>query len=175
MQIERIRDADLPALAALYQQLQPTESSVASMQEVLPRLGEESNHIILGAKVNGKLVGTVLAVVCQMLYGQCKRFMVVEDVVVDEQYRRKGIGSSLMRALEKHAVHTQCRYIMLITDLDRSEAQCFYEALAYESSGHVAFKKKLHTEAGLSPQRNTADDCLDVSTSFHGTTPTTGP
>jgi ribosomal protein S18 acetylase RimI-like enzyme len=147
MQIERIQQADLPALAVLYQQLQPTEYSVAAMQAVLPTLGEESNHIVLGAKVDGKLVGTVLAVVCQMLYGQCKRFMVVEDVVVDEQYRRQGVGSTLMRALEKRAVDTQCRYIMLITDLDRPASQRFYEALGYESTGNVAFKKKLHKAA----------------------------
>ena len=148
MQIERIREADLPALAALYEQLQPAEHSVQAMRKVLPTVGKDSNHILLGAKLDGKLVGSVLAVVCQMLFGQCKSFMVVEDVVVAEQYRRTGVGSALMGELEEYAIQTQCRYIILITDTDRKEAQCFYKSLGYESASYVAFKKKLCSEAG---------------------------
>ena len=146
MQIARIQEADLPALDALYQQMQPTGFSIESMREALPTVGEDSNHIVLGAKVDGKLVGTVLAVVCQMLYGHCKRFMVVEDVVVDGQHRRMGVGAALMRELETHAIRTECRYIMLTTDSDRLGAQRFYGALGYQSSGYVAFKKKLHAD-----------------------------
>jgi ribosomal protein S18 acetylase RimI-like enzyme len=69
--------------------------------------------------------------------------MIIEDVVVDSEHRRDGVGTALMLEMEKLAVQRDCSYIMLITDEDRTGAQNFYKSLGYKSDSYKAFKKRL--------------------------------
>ncbi|MFC1736115.1 GNAT family N-acetyltransferase [Candidatus Hydrogenedentota bacterium] len=143
MEITNIAEEDLAELAELYQQLQANKPSVEKMRETLLRVGEDSNHVMLGARIDGQLVGTLLGVACQMLFGQCKSFMVVEDVVVSNDYRRRGVGRALMREIEERAAQLNCSYVMLITDHDRLGAHGFYESLGYKTDAYKAFKKSI--------------------------------
>ena len=143
MEIALITEEDLPALASLYQQLVPNESSLEKMQEALHVIWRNPDQAIFGAKIEGRLVGTILGVACRMLFGQCKSFMIVEDFVVDSDHRRQGVGTALMRAIECFAAKRNCSYIMLITDTDREEAHRFYASLGYESDHYMAFKKRI--------------------------------
>ncbi len=143
MEIAALREDDLAELAQLYQQLLPNDISLARMSEVFKRNRNNDNHLILAAKLEGKLVGTLLAVVCEMLFGQCKSFMVIEDVIVDEGQRRKRIGKALMQFAEEYARSRNCAYIMLITDADRLGSQKFYRSQGYATDEYRAFKKSL--------------------------------
>ena len=143
LEISRLQIDDLKDLALLYQQLIANDISLEKMREAYARNSENPNHIVFVAKLNGDLIGTALAVVCQMYFGQCRSFMVVEDVVVDVKYRGKGIGTALMHEIENHARSCNCAYIMLITDTDRVDSQQFYRSLGYKSSEYCAFKKHL--------------------------------
>ena len=53
------------------------------MRATFRRLKDRPDYVFLGAKTDGRLVGSVLGIVCEELYGQCVPFMVVEDVIVD--------------------------------------------------------------------------------------------
>ncbi len=143
MDISPITENELPELANLYQQLIPNEISIPKMKYVLNRHKENPNHVVLGAKIEGKLVGSLLAIMCEMLFGRCKSFMVVEDVVVDELYRKKGIGAALMQHIEGYAREKNCSYIMLITDTDRVGSQKFYKSLEFKTEEYCAFKKQI--------------------------------
>jgi len=143
MKISRVSEDDLPQLAQLYQQLIPNEVSIPNMKMVLECNLNNPNHVVLVAKINEKVVGTLLAVICNMLFSKCKSFMVVEDVVVDEAYRKNGVGRELMSYIEETARNGDCSYIMLITDNDRHEANEFYKSLGYSSHEYRAFKKHL--------------------------------
>jgi GNAT superfamily N-acetyltransferase len=141
--IENIKKEDLADLAMLYQQLQANEPSITKMGETLLRVTDDPNHVILGARIDGKLVGTLLGVACWMLFGQSNSFMIVEDVVVSSDYRRCGVGKALMREIEKRAKQLNCSYIMLITDADRPEAHKFYLSQGYKTEEYKAFKKSI--------------------------------
>ena len=143
MDISPIESVDLPALADLYQQLIPNKISISKMKLVLEKNKNNSNHLVLGAKIDGKLVGTLLSSIGEMLFGQCKSFMVIEDVVVDRAHRRKRIGNALMRYVEDFSKQNNCSYIMLITDRERIGPQQFYKSLGYDTDGYCAFKKKI--------------------------------
>ena len=143
MEITSITESDLPALANLYQQLIPNEVSVSKMKIIFNKHKSNPNHIVLAAKMNGKLVGSILAIICEMLFGQCKSFMVIEDVIVDKTQRRSGIGFALMQYIEYYARKNNCSYIMLITDANRIGSQEFYKALGYKTDEYRAFKKQL--------------------------------
>jgi ribosomal protein S18 acetylase RimI-like enzyme len=143
MNISEIEKEDLADLAILYQQLIPNEYSIPIMETVFSRNIDNPNHLIIGAKVNGDLVGTLLASTSEMLFGKCKSFMVIEDVVVDSTNRKKGIGNALMSYAEKYAKKQDCSYIMLITDRDRKGSQDFYKSPGYKTDTYCAFKKHI--------------------------------
>lgn len=143
IEVSEIKDDDLEALADLYQQLVPNQSSIEKMREVLLSNRDNPNHVVLVAKQDGRVIGSLFASCCEMLFGECKSFMVIEDVVVDENHRRKRIGQELMYVIEDYALRNNCSYIMLITDTDRKGSQYFYSSLGYKTDEYCAFKKQL--------------------------------
>jgi GNAT superfamily N-acetyltransferase len=143
MEVIALTEQELPALSRLYRQFRGEESSPVDMRKTLRRLKKNRYYTLLGVKEEGRLVGSAMGVLCQELYGRCRPFMVVEDVIVDRAYRRRGIGTELMRAIEQEATRNHCSYIMLVTDADRRQALGFYEHLGYHPDRYRACKKYL--------------------------------
>ena len=143
MKVRRLKADDLEALAGLYKHFWQEESSLEKMQETFKKLEGNPNYILLCAEQQGNLAGSAMGIICDELYGECKPFMVVEDVVVDKDHRRCGIGTSLMRELEKYAAECKCSYIIFVTESERKEAHLFYESLGYKTDAYKGFKKKL--------------------------------
>lgn len=143
MDIRRLEEDDLEDLASLYKQFWGEESSPVKMQETFQRLKRDPNYIFLVAEQRGQLVGSVMGIICEELYGQCRPFMIIEDVVVDRKNRRKGIATLLMRELEARAAGIDCSYIIFVTESTRSEARKFYESLGYDAESYHGFKKRL--------------------------------
>jgi ribosomal protein S18 acetylase RimI-like enzyme len=111
------------------------------MKSTFSRIKENPSYILLAARHDQKLVGFAMGVICEELYGECKPFMVVEDVIVDKHHRQKGAGALLMRALEKSAKDSACCQIIFVTESNRTEALSFYTALGYEYEQFKGFKK----------------------------------
>ena len=143
MHISELALIDLEPLAALYQQLIPNEVSLEKMEDVFLRNQANENHLVLAAKEGESLVGALLLGITEMFFGQCRSFMVIEDVVVDKAHRGKGIGKALMKEAETIAAVRNVSYIMLITDMHREGSRRFYQSLGYQSQGYCAFKKHL--------------------------------
>ncbi|MFX1519828.1 MAG: GNAT family N-acetyltransferase [Promethearchaeota archaeon] len=68
--------------------------------------------------------------------------MLIEDLNVDENYRRIGIGSQLVRLAEDIAQQRGCHGIELNSDLYRKETHHFWEALGFECKAYQ-FRKAL--------------------------------
>lgn len=143
MEIRKLTEDDLVSLATLYKQFWGEESSLEKMRETYQRLKKNPKYIILAADQQNRLVGSAMGIICEELYGDCKPFMVVEDVIVDKHQRRLGIASSLMRELERCAAENNCSYIIFVTESERTEAHRFYESLGYKSDAYKGFKKRL--------------------------------
>ena len=143
MNISKLTRHDLPSLASLYEQFWGEESSVGKMESTFATLEKNPDYIFLVARQDNGIVGSVMGIICYELYGECKPFMVIEDVIVDRNERRQGVGSKLMQALEKHACDQGCAYIIFVTETDRLDAHRFYESSGYSPSGYKGFKKRL--------------------------------
>ena len=143
MAIRKLIEDDLASLAVLYQQFWGEVSSLEKMRATFQRLKGNPNYIFLVAERQNRLVGSVMGIICEELYGDCKPFIVVEDVIVDKHHRRLGIASSLMRELERYASESNCNYIIFVTESERTEAHRFYESLGYKSDAYKGFKKRL--------------------------------
>lgn len=147
LQIVDLIQRDLPALAALYRQFWGEESSLQTMRATFRRLRKDSRYLFLGVRVNGELVASALGVICEELYGKCRPFMVVEDVIVDINCRRRGFGAALMRELERRASERHCCTVLLVTERKRADACRFYRSLGYSAATHCGFKKRLAATA----------------------------
>jgi len=142
MEIAEVQQSDLPAISRLHEYFWGERSDVASMARTLSALHEDSDHVILAARIEGVCVGTVTGVICHGLYGGYDTYMVVEDMVVDAAYRRMGVASALLAQLEGIARERGCNQIILLTESVRADAIALYEANGFEARW-AGFKKKL--------------------------------
>ena len=143
MRVIPLAEQDLPDLARLYRQFRGEQSSLENMRTTFRQLAEDPDYTLVGVREEGRLIGSVTGILCRELYGSCRPFMVVEDVIVDQTHRRRGVGSKLMQAMEQEAIRHHCSYIMLVTDANRTEALGFYENLGYHPDRYRACKKYL--------------------------------
>lgn len=134
---------DIPQLAQLYKQFWDEESCVESMYIKFRQFREHGSHILICAVDDKQLIGSVMGVICGELYGDCKPFLVLENMIVDKEYRNQGVGKALISELEKVAADKDCTQIILVTESNRSDACEFYESVGYNPNSHKGFKKKL--------------------------------
>jgi GNAT superfamily N-acetyltransferase len=146
--IRKLAEDDLAALALLYKQFWGEESSLQKMRSVFQRLSRNPGYIFLVAETEHRVVGSVMGIVCEELYGECKPFMVVEDMIVDQHHRRLGIATLLMEQLEKHACDNRCAYIIFVTESNRADAHQFYQSAGYTVDAYKGFKKRLENNRG---------------------------
>lgn len=143
MLVRRIRKEDLDAIAKLYKLYWNENSNINKMEKKLNQIINHPQYILLCAEINNTVVGTVSGIICEDLYGNCQPFLVMENMVTDKAYRKKGIGKALLNELEKIGKERECTQILFITDAAREDAISFYEAMGYNSKSHIGFKKTL--------------------------------
>ncbi|MHB9023098.1 MAG: GNAT family N-acetyltransferase [Armatimonadota bacterium] len=143
MEIRRLTETDLPALGKLYQQFWGEESSLEKMRATFARLQLDPHYIFLVAERQEQVAGSVMGIVCEELYGECQPFLVIEDMIVDQAHRRTGVGTALLREMERCAAEQGCSYIILVTETERGDAQQFYASLGYKLDAYKGFKKRL--------------------------------
>lgn len=143
LRIRELKACDLLDLARLYKQFWQEDSSLELMLHTFEAVRQDPRYVFLVAESQGRLAGTVRGVVCSALYGDCRPFMVVDDVIVDAGCRRQGVGRLLMQHLEKHATARDCAFITFVTETSRTGAQQFYASLGYDPDTYVGFKKRL--------------------------------
>lgn len=142
LKIRNMLKTDMPQLAVLYKQFWNEDSNILAMEEQFNRLSKQEAYILLSATIKDKLVGSVMGIVCQELYGNCMPFLVLENMIVDKSVRRRGIGKCLIQKLEEIARLKNCTQIILVTEMERIDACSFYESCGFQLN-NKGYKKKL--------------------------------
>jgi GNAT superfamily N-acetyltransferase len=133
MMIRAVKQDDLAALCALYEQLMDAPCDMQRLPAVFEKVCRNDNACVFGAfDADGTLMGSVYVVVCEDLVEQCRPFAVVENVVVDEKVRGKGVAGALMTQAEVFARERNCMYMMLVSGAQRKQAHGMYEHLGYD-------------------------------------------
>jgi GNAT superfamily N-acetyltransferase len=109
----------------------------AAFHSSLPQLLADPSACLLVAELDGAVVGYVLGFEHLAFYAN-GRVAHVEEIMVAERLRQRGIGSRLMDAFTLWARTRECRLIALAT---RRAAE-FYRSLGYEDSA-TYFRKLL--------------------------------
>lgn len=138
-----IGEEDLPALAALFAELVDEETDLTAMAASFRAMAADDAYILLGAKREGRLAGFIMGIVCRDIVGDCRPFLVVENVIVAASARGQGVGAALWADMEAEARRRGCHYCMLVSAAWREEAHAFYTGVGFETEKYKGFKKYL--------------------------------
>lgn len=108
----------LPQLSALAKPL-----SKAELKEVI-----DSNQLILAIEYE-KVYGMLSLTTCKLTTG---KKALIEDLVVDDSVRGKGIGKMLLNKAIELAKNKELRHIDLTSNPFRKEANALYQKLGFE-------------------------------------------
>ena len=133
---------DIPRLAELYRQFWNEASNVSKMEAAFLGIQKRNTHIFLSATEENELIGSVMGILCDELYGECRPFLLLENLIVDNKHRRKGAARLLLAELERRAKERGCWQIILVTEANRNDAYEFYKANGFQLN-NAGFKKKL--------------------------------
>jgi ribosomal protein S18 acetylase RimI-like enzyme len=128
--IRSITKEDVPELVDLSAQLGypiQTTGLIPRLEKIL----EDPNYAIFGACGDkGKVVGFVqVFTVCTV---ESEMFAEIMGLVVDQHYRRKGVGKKLMEAAEAWAKDRGIDVVRLRSNTIRKEAHKFYQDIGYK-------------------------------------------
>lgn len=141
--IKPIGRDDLTDLVTLLAELSGKPTNKESMLNNFEWMEKNGDYYVLGAKLDQRLAGSIMGIVCRDLVGECKPFLVVENVIVSSQFRNQGIGKRLVLEMEKIGRERDCHYIMFVSGAQRRDAHQFYESLGYKLDVVQGFKKYL--------------------------------
>ena len=96
------------------------------------------------AEIEDSVVRSIMGIICEELYGDCRPFLVMENIIVDKNFRMMGIGQALFVELEKVTTQFDCTQILFVTESNRQDAISFYKSLGFKSDTHIGFKKSLN-------------------------------
>jgi|SRR5208282_506378 len=141
IKIRRACESDLPALDALYRELKLDEYDTyaptpAKLRAGFRRIaGSHDDHLIV-AECEGKVAGTIHVHIFRHLGHGVRPSAIVENVVVADAMRSRGIGEKMLEAAKAIAIRERCYKIALTSRTHRAGAHRFYERLGWRHSHH---------------------------------------
>ena len=146
MKIRQAAAADLPALVNLLAILFSIEEDFAAdaaRQEMgLRRLldNDNSRAAVLVAEEKGQVVGMCTG---QLLVSTAEGGLsaLVEDVVLLPEWRGRGTGRQLMRAIADWAIQQGATRVQLLADRNNSSALAFYRKIGYRVTELICLRR----------------------------------
>jgi len=121
--------ADLPQLALIfdaYRRYYGQPAAVEAAHRFLAERMQQGESVILIAEAEGQVVDfTQLYPIFTSL--GLKKSLLLNDLFVDEAWRKRGIATQLLEAAKRVAAERACQWLMLQTAMDNYTAQSVYE------------------------------------------------
>ena len=135
---------DLDNILKLYRQLNPDGDIFAHFQmedanKVWDTI-EKYNIKYFIAKNEGKIIASCYICIIPNLTYNGKSIGYLENVITDENYRRKGIGKRLMEMAIEYAKEENCYKVVLQSGIKRAEAHKFYEKIGFNGETKKAYE-----------------------------------
>lgn len=138
--IRKCTAADFENVVALLGQLWPgTPLDLGALRSTFERSLASSCQLYLCAESGQKLVGFGSLIMKSTLWNVAS-VGYVDEMVVDEDHRRRGIGSQILDHLTTWARDHGCNRIELDSAFHRKEAHVFYERRGFQSYAYLYSK-----------------------------------
>jgi len=138
-----LKRADAPVLPDIRTLLAQVRSDSAESAATMPELAsvlKDKNTLVFVAKDGARIVGMALLCITARIG---RRTGQVEDVVVDDGYRGKGIGKALMQTLIETARKKKLTEIYLTSRPARVAANALYQSIGFKQKETNAYCLKL--------------------------------
>jgi GNAT superfamily N-acetyltransferase len=138
------KESDLPRILELYRELSMSTTEAEQRlntpwddyRRVFAEISHNPRRELLVAEYEGEVVGTVALFIIPNLSHSATPYALVENLVVNHQYRRKGIAKKLMEYTIARAKQEGCHRIELCSDRRRKEAHRLYRSLGFKPSAY---------------------------------------
>lgn len=143
MPLITVREAkanDFPALLRLLEQMDESmypgrgHAGEGDIRALYDAVLADPDQRLLVAEDGEQLAGSAHLIVLRHIGRSLPRSAVVEGLVIDAAYRRRGVGASLMRAAAEAAREAGCYKLALTSNLARIGAHRFYSRLGWKRS-----------------------------------------
>jgi ribosomal protein S18 acetylase RimI-like enzyme len=138
--VEEISDPTAEDHAALSRLLAHLSSAKPPDAPELSSLARSPATTLFGARIDGRMVGTLTLVTFRLLTGVRA---LIEDVVVDPGERGHGVGTALVEEALRRAEECGCRTVDLTSRPSRIEANRLYQKLGFERRETKVYRKTL--------------------------------
>lgn len=138
-------EQDMDALGGLLQQLFAIEADfhfdAVKTRRAIQRLLNDKRACVLVARDADKVIGMVTAqLVISTAEGAYSAW--VEDVVIDNAQRGRGIGKQLLKAIEEWAKEQGATRLQLLADMQNQPALEFYRSSGWQQLQLQAWRKR---------------------------------
>lgn len=143
--IREITKNDLDGLMQLYTQLHG--NSIPEKTDELKKLWEsilaDKNHHIIVAEEDGKIISSCVCVIIHNLTHNQRPYAFIENVITDENSRKKGYATACLDFAGDIARTENCYKIMLMTGSKEESTLNFYRKAGFNDNDKTAFIKWL--------------------------------
>lgn len=142
--IRLAEERDVPRIVELYRELTISDSAVehtrnptiADYQLVFAEIRSDPRQKLLVAELQGEVVGTIVLLVVPNLSHNGTPWAFLENLIVTEKCRRKGVGRMLLEHAVGAARRSGCHMVELCSDVRRKEAHRLYGSMGFEAQAH---------------------------------------
>lgn len=114
-----------------------TKRNEEDLKNDLVNMLNNPEEMILVANLNNIIVGYVAFVYKK----RATKYVWIDEIIVDEKYKKHGYGTKLIREVEKYASINNCKRVELNCWAFNEEALKFYEKLGFTSQKVVLEKE----------------------------------
>ena len=141
MEIRKITEKDLDKLMDLYVQLSPVNKGLPAQtrDEIWAQIQKDDKITYLGAYENDTLIATCFLAIIPNFSNQGRPIGYIENVVTDEKWRGKGVGTKLLNEAIAMAKAQNCYKVFLESGITRTGAHAFYKSLGFDDTHKKAF------------------------------------
>ena len=139
--IREVTWEDFDGLMKLYTQLHdnPMPERTAEVMSIWNKiLTTEEYHVVI-AEEDGKIISSCVCVIIPNLTHNQRPYALVENVITDEMYRKRGLAKQCLNYARDIAVKANCYKIMLLTGSKKESTLAFYEKAGYNQRDKTAF------------------------------------
>jgi GNAT superfamily N-acetyltransferase len=144
--IRLINYDELSELINLYKQLQPNDPDVyenSALKDTWDLIYNNPNLYYIVVEVDGRIVSSCNIAIIKNLTRNLRPYGLVENVITDSNYRKKGYASKAINMAMDIAKDNNCYKVMLLTGSKREETLKFYEQAGFIRGIKTGFVKNL--------------------------------
>nr|WP_207717319.1 GNAT family N-acetyltransferase [Anaerosporobacter faecicola] len=139
--VREASEKDWENLMKLYMQLHdnPMPEKSERQDQLWKQILLDPNHHIIVAEQDGKIISSCVCVIIPNLTHEQRPYAFVENVITDQDYRKKGYATQCLNYAKTIAQKENCYKMMLLTGSKQESTLKFYEQAGYNRKDKTAF------------------------------------